>query len=226
MCVCVQGTNADGSSTLQEGDIGPHPRTWGGVQLEVGDKQFFYFREGDPPPQFDPEADPQDYIGAPKGMMQVLFERGWYVHGMTANGERETFLPENPDAWQPNDLVIRNEGDDSDPSSTKRCLYRIRLVPADHTEVASDDNIECEWMVVRKWRGKNVYAPSGKTWVFPSNTLSSVARDAYHIEHGKMKNKKMLRISMDVEVYWQSKLHNDQVSFTILIGRISPRGAS
>ena len=170
-----------------------------GVNCRWGTISFFYFREGDPPPHFNQDAERDAYINKPKGMMQVLYERGWFVHGMTANGERQAFVPENPDAWQRNDLVIRNE--ENDTGDTTRYLYRVRLVPADHTDVGSDDDIECEWMTKRQWKGKEVYAPSGKTWIFASKSLSNVSRDAYIIESGKMKNKKMLRISIDVEAY-------------------------
>ena len=74
-----QGTNSDGSSTMLDGDIGSQPRTWGGRELKVGGKQFFYFRKGDPPPQFDQDA--EGYVGTHKGMLQVLYERGKYVEG-------------------------------------------------------------------------------------------------------------------------------------------------
>ena len=97
MFVCVQGTNADESSALTEFDIDNNPREWNGRQLQSGDKQFFYFRPGDDPPHFDPNAN--QYIVAPKGMAQVLYEREKYVKGMTANGEKDSYMPENPDTW-------------------------------------------------------------------------------------------------------------------------------
>ena len=173
---------------------------WGGRQLQVGDKQFFYFREGDPPPRFDQGA--EGYVGQHKGMLQVLYERGKYIDGMTADGEKDNYAPENPDAWQPTDLIIRNE--ELDDGQMKLSLYRILSVPADHDDVASSDDIECEWMVARKWKGHQVYAPSGKTWVFKANTLTSIPRGSFKIQTGKMKNKKQLRISFDMDAFWQS----------------------
>ena len=123
-CRCrSQGTNDDGSSTLTTRDIGTNPRECGGRQLQVGDRQFFYFRRGDPPPQFDQGA--EGYVGQHKGMLQVLFERGKYVDGMTADGEKDNYVPENPDAWQPTDLIIRNE--ELDNGEMKLSLYLILL---------------------------------------------------------------------------------------------------
>ena len=138
---------------MLDNDIGLNPRKWGGHELQVGGKQFFYFRKGDPPPHFDPDA--EGYVGQHKGMMQVLYERGKYVDGMTANGDRDTYLPENPDAWQPHDLIIRDEqvGDDDD---TIQEVYRVLTVPADHTDVTSSDDIQCELMTLRTWKGHGV----------------------------------------------------------------------
>ena len=77
-------------------------------------------------------------------------------------------------------------------------IYAWIVITDAHSSVGSDDDIECEWMTKRQWKGKEVYAPSGKTWIFASKSLSNVSRDAYIIEPGEMKNKKMLRISIDV----------------------------
>ena len=195
----MQGTNEDGSSTLVDSDIGPNPRMWNGQELKTGDKQFFYFRPGDQPPHFDPEA--TDYVGSHKGMRQVLYERGKFVEGMTANGERDAHIPENPDAWQPCDLVIRDE--DIGGDETQRYLYRVLTVPGDHTDVSSDDDIQCEHLTLRQWKGIHVYVPRGNTWVFPANTLTSVDRRAYTIEYGKLRNKKKLGISFDLNSYWE-----------------------
>ena len=134
----------------------------------------------------------------------MLYERGKYVAGMTmtAHGERNDYAPEIPDAWQPTDLIIRNE--ELDDGEMKLSLYRILCVPTDHDNVDSNDDIECEWMVLRKWKGHEVYVPSGQTWMFKANTLTNVARGAFSIESGKMKNKKQLRISFNMNVFWQS----------------------
>lgn len=167
--------------------------------MQVGDKQFFYFRAGDPAPHFDRGA--ENYVGHHKGMLQVLFERGKYVAGMTADGEHNAYVPENPDAWQPTDLVIRNE--EHDDGDMKLALYRVLSVPAEHDDVGSNDDIECEWMVIKKWKGHKVYAPSGKKWVWKANTLTSVTRDSFTIESGKLKNKKQVRITFDMDAFWQ-----------------------
>ena len=68
-------------------------------KLKPGDTQYFAFRVGDPPPWYKPDAPPHDratgkrdrdskevieegYIGKPKGMKQVLLERGLWKEGM------------------------------------------------------------------------------------------------------------------------------------------------
>ena len=101
-------------------------------------------------------------------------------------------------------MLNEQVGDDGD---TEQHLYRVLTVPADHTDVSSSDDIQCELMTLRKWKGQQVYVPSGKTWVFKSNTLTSVKRSAYTIESGKMKNKKQLRISFDLPSYWDSLIN-------------------
>lgn len=42
--------------------------------LKVGDVQHMVFQPNDPPPFYEPQA--QDYVGKPKGLRQVLWERG------------------------------------------------------------------------------------------------------------------------------------------------------
>ena len=189
-------------------DIGSQPRRWGGVELNAGDKQWFYFRPGDPPPHFDPTA--TDYVGKHKGMRQVCYERGWYVDGMTAHGEASDHVPENPDAWQPRDLVIRNE--DVGGGNEERFLYRVVTIPADHSDVESDDLIQCEHLVLKQWKGIQVYKPSGKMWNFAANTLTSVSRGAYKVVQGKLKNKKTLGVEFDLNAYWSNLQSGDAVS--------------
>ena len=148
---------------MMEGDIGPHPRQWGGHELQIGGNQFFYFREGDPPPHFDPCA--EGYVGQHKGFMRVLYERGKYTEGMTACGDKDNYIPENPDACQSHDLVIRDEPV-GDGDETNQFLYRVLTVPGDHIDVESTDGIECELMKVKQWKGAEVYMPSGQKWGF------------------------------------------------------------
>ena len=125
---------------------------------------------------------------------------------MTAKGEGSTYVAENPNAWQPHDVIIHNEVVD-DEDHPKPYLYRVITVPALHTDVTSDDDIECEYLIESKWKGHRVYKPSGQKWVFKSNSLTSVDRGAYTIEKGKMRNKKQLIISFDLESYWDN-LHS------------------
>ena len=142
--------------------------------------------------------------------MQVLYERGKYVKGMTANGERDSYIPEDPDAWQPCDLVLRDE--DVGDGRSERFLYRVLTVPADHTDVSSDDQIQCQQLVPRQWRGHEVYSPDNRTWVFEANTLTSVDRAAYTIESGKLRNKKQLKILFDKDTYWEQLQSGTTVS--------------
>lgn len=70
--------------------------TFNNLKLKVGDQQFFQFAATDPPPFYDPLAHPEDstetvkgkevktegYVGKPKGMKQILWERGMHEVGM------------------------------------------------------------------------------------------------------------------------------------------------
>jgi len=51
--------------------------------------QHLTFQETDPPPFYRPNVSRDAYVGQPKGMRQVLFERGLYVEGMTENGPKD-----------------------------------------------------------------------------------------------------------------------------------------
>jgi hypothetical protein len=74
----------------EEGFLGLNP----GLTLQVGDTQRMIFAEDDPPPHFKPDAPKYDqpatdgkkavegYIGKPKGLKQVLWERGLWKDGM------------------------------------------------------------------------------------------------------------------------------------------------
>ena len=51
-----------------------------GVLLKPGELQYFEFREGDPPPKFEPNL--TYFVGKAKGKRQVLYERGKRKDGM------------------------------------------------------------------------------------------------------------------------------------------------
>ena len=78
------------------------------LTLKLGDVQSMAFGPNDPPPFYDLEAPTKDktfvrrgkreqkegYVGKPKGMKQVLWERGWYVDGMsTTSKDPEKNIP-------------------------------------------------------------------------------------------------------------------------------------
>ena len=98
-------------STVSEGCLGPSPATLrqrmpdGSIKeidckLKPGQTQHFTFKEGDPPPFFDLSAPPEDildsnnnvlkegYIGKPKGLKQVLWERGLWEDGLDVDRAR------------------------------------------------------------------------------------------------------------------------------------------
>jgi hypothetical protein len=58
-------------------------------KLKKGDIQHMRFQENVPPPFYKPNLTPEAYVGKAKGMKQVLFERGLFVHGMTENGPKD-----------------------------------------------------------------------------------------------------------------------------------------
>ena len=78
------------------------------LTLKLGDVQSMAFGPNDPPPFYDLEAPTKDktfvrrgkreqkegYVGKPKGMKQVLWERGWYGDGMsTTSKDPEKNIP-------------------------------------------------------------------------------------------------------------------------------------
>lgn len=50
--------------------------------LKPGDVQSMVFEENDPPPFYNPSLPKQEYVGQPKGIYQVWYERGLYLEGM------------------------------------------------------------------------------------------------------------------------------------------------
>lgn len=57
------------------------------VLLGTGDRQYLYFQDGDNPPFYKPNLRKEEYVGAPKGMKQILWERGLWCSGMTRTGK-------------------------------------------------------------------------------------------------------------------------------------------
>ena len=63
--------------------------------LKVGDVQSMIFEESDDPSHFEANAPPYDveteegYVGRPKGLKQVLWERGFHVNGMVGAIEED-----------------------------------------------------------------------------------------------------------------------------------------
>ena len=58
------------------------PRTF-----QKGDVQPMIFSEGDGPPFYSPSLDPNNYVNKPKGIRQVLCERGLLKPDMTLDGK-------------------------------------------------------------------------------------------------------------------------------------------
>ena len=58
------------------------PRTF-----RKGDVQPMIFSEGDGPPFYSPSLDPNNYVNMPKGIRQVLWERGLLKPDMTLDGK-------------------------------------------------------------------------------------------------------------------------------------------
>ena len=88
--------------------LGPHPAVIiidgqpVDCKLKAGDTQRFYFRDGDHPPWYRPNAPKYDrvdaitgkvleqgYVDKPKGKKQVLWERGWWKEGMVNKLEED-----------------------------------------------------------------------------------------------------------------------------------------
>lgn len=67
-------------SVMIEGCLGENPPEINGIRLQIGSIQKMQFQPGDRSPFNFPEA--IDYIGKPKGMYQILYERGLYKVGM------------------------------------------------------------------------------------------------------------------------------------------------
>ena len=86
------------------------------LKLKLGDVQRMSFGPDDPPPFYDWEAPArnqrttrrgnreevkQSYVGEAKGSKQVLWERGWYVEGMSATAKDPEKKHRTRSQWSP-----------------------------------------------------------------------------------------------------------------------------
>lgn len=115
-------------------------------RLQVGQVQQFTFQPGDPPPFYDLDcpADSiadnsgaimkQGYVGQPKGLKQVLWERGLWEHGLTLERAKA--------------LLAECEDFKTEPSSLQQLLQKpgdlLIMSPKGHPEVAGK-GVEYAW---------------------------------------------------------------------------------
>ena len=98
-------------STILEDYASPDPDIY--RILKKGEPQHFIFQENDPPPFYELTA--QDYVGKPKGVKQVAYERGLWRDGMVLrdnnNPERSLFhvLQKCPDFQQFVKSILQEE---------------------------------------------------------------------------------------------------------------------
>ena len=98
-------------STILEDYASPDPDIY--RILKKGEPQHFIFQENDPPPFYELTA--QDYVGKPKGVKQIAYERGLWRDGMVLrdnnNPERSLFhvLQKCPDFQQFVKSILQEE---------------------------------------------------------------------------------------------------------------------
>ena len=145
-------------STLTALDLGPVTATYG-PQLGPGDVQHFDFQPGDPPPFYEPNAPKQDvkgrivlpngqtkeinqhgYIGKPKGMRQIAWERGLWRPGMVEADLSEALNKCHDFATQKTALekLVADRG------------HILLMSPKGHCEVAGL-GIEYAWGVAKRY---------------------------------------------------------------------------
>ena len=140
-------------STMTPECLGPHPAVLrhcaadGTMQerdcrLRPGQTQHFSFQPGDPPPFYDLTAPPEDikdnnqqvlregYVGKPKGVKQVLWERGLWENGLEVDRAR-TKLAECQDFKTEKSILenlVHNTGRDSPTMIIRECiLVRVSM---------------------------------------------------------------------------------------------------
>ena len=145
-------------------------------KLKEGNTQSLVFLRGDDAPFLDPDANPDDYIGEPKGLAQILYKRGLWVDGIMRKGLTRSIKHhievENATMWQKYNLVNIKHFDGN--GNTWHGVYRITHVPPEHTNVKEDDEIEVEALALKKYSGKKVYKPTSNKSMVQSSLLSFI----------------------------------------------------
>jgi hypothetical protein len=121
--------------------------------LQVGNWQHFEFEEGDPPPFEDLNS--TNYVGQPKGIRQVLFERGLFKKGMRGSltsKEKDEWIARGkqlPDPAFDAPLVLSECEDFANEIGALQAILEARghilfLSPACHPELAGC-GVEYSW---------------------------------------------------------------------------------
>ena len=123
--------------------------------LQVDDWQHFEFTELDTPPFDDLNCKIEDYVGKPKGIKQVLFERGLYKKGMRGSLTQKQISEwvaknkELPDATLDAPLVLSQCEDFANEIGALQAIVEARghiliLSPKCHPELAGC-GVEYSW---------------------------------------------------------------------------------
>ena len=143
-------------------------------KLKPGDTQHLAFQAGDPPPFYAPQA--TGYVGKPKGLRQVLYERGLIDVGTT---EQPKDLPKVDELREimTNCYDFQNEETALEQAMHKRG-HLLRMTPKGHPELAGV-GIEYSWgkakMHFRKNNECNI-----KT--FHTQVLTAMSREVLFID--------------------------------------------
>lgn len=124
------------------------PSQPGGRALKKGDTQHLVFQPNDPPPFYDPSA--VDYVGKPKGSLQVAFERGLWQAGMVKfdeeNPERSLFhVLQNCADFQ---LMVKSQLQEE----IEACGHVCDFLPKFHCELSA---IERVWSKSKRYTHDN-----------------------------------------------------------------------
>eukprot|EP00951_Prasinocladus_malaysianus_P004373 scaffold30728_cov33-Prasinocladus_malaysianus.AAC.1 len=150
-----------------EGFLGPHDHPG---RLQVGDVQHMQFQEGDSPPWYAPQTKAEDYVGKPKGLKQLLWERGFLSNDtqLTLKEMRQTlanttdFLHEETALEQ----VVHSAG------------HLLRMSPKGHPELAGM-GIEYTWGKAKFYFRRNNDCSPKK---FQSLVLKSLSTEVLPVE--------------------------------------------